>query len=243
MNKKITTKKGKKFISLQRQLLPVGSALENSQKEAASSTLEPQTTTATSRKTTPPHAITADMFWTLHSCSSGSITALAWMKVLEWMNVDWSHRDAFADLSKCKQDHFHFPYTSKDTFVRLLNMMKYFITFRHDLDENNRPIIENDDWKNVQEEEERRSKSSMSKKEIHVQKQKRKQLLTTRMFVEHLSVLIERYYRDTFAIFPDDSKWEEKKLAVLEQLIHYMDPVEQTITVHDWLIVLQHVRV
>ena len=96
---------------------------------------------------------------------------------------------------------------------------------------------------NVQEEEERRSKSSMSKKEIHVQKQKRKQLLTTRMFVEHLSVLIERYYRDTFAIFPDDSKWEEKKLAVLEQLIHYMDPVEQTITVHDWLIVLQHVRV
>ena len=87
------------------------------------------------------------MFWTLHSCSSGSITALAWMKVLEWMNVDWSHRDAFADLSKCKQDHFHFPYpyTSKDTFVRLLNMMKYFITFRHDLDENNRPIIENDD--------------------------------------------------------------------------------------------------
>jgi hypothetical protein len=94
---------------------------------------------------------------------------------------------------------------------------------------------------NVQEEEERRSKSSMSKKETHVQKQK--QLLTTRMFVEHLSVLIERYYRDTFAISPDDSKWEEKKLAVLEQLIHYMDPVEQTITVHDWLIVLQHVRV
>ena len=95
---------------------------------------------------------------------------------------------------------------------------------------------------NVQEEEERRSKSSMSKKEIHVQKQK--QLLTTRMFAEHLSVLIERYYRDTFAISPDDSKWwEEKKLAVLEQLIHYMDPVEQTITVHDWLIVLQHVRV
>jgi hypothetical protein len=94
---------------------------------------------------------------------------------------------------------------------------------------------------NVQEEEERRSKSSMSKKETHVQKQK--QLLTTRMFVEHLSVLIERYYRDTFAISPDDSKLEEKKLAVLEQLIHYMDPVEQTITVHDWLIVLQHVRV
>ena len=190
-----------------------------------------------------PSIITLSQFWDSHVTSRG-LTALAWMKVLDFLNSKSWTRDprSFEDLTLIKTLIIPLPEnrcTSKDEFIRLMEIVKYFLSFRNELDENNQPQRKEDEyWKEKEDDEEDEANQVNQAK----MRNKKNRLATTRLPINHLTLLIERFYKDMLKVFPNDQKYEHAKLEVLEQLIHHMDPNEKTISVYDWLLVVQHVR-
>jgi hypothetical protein len=214
-------------------------------------TTTPVTTTITTT-TAAAASMTLSQFFDLHRTAvrPRGLTALTWMKLLDYLKMKSWTRDSrtFEDLTRVKTILIPPPLnlcTSKPEFIRLMHIIQHFLQFRSELDEYNQPKRKEDEY--WQEQKEQEEKEIEMAKETGKGKGKNqgntnKRLAITRLHMNHLTLLIERYYKNYLQIFPNDPKYEHSKLEILEQLIHRMDAKEKTITVHDWLLVVQFVK-
>ena len=66
----------------------------------------------------------------------------------------------------------------------------------------------------------------------------------TRLNRDLIDNLIHAYYQNILSIYPNEqnNKYEHEKSELIEQLIHHVHASNQTISVHDFLLVAQHIH-
>ena len=66
----------------------------------------------------------------------------------------------------------------------------------------------------------------------------------TRLNRDLIDNLIHAYYQNVLLIYPNEqnNKYEHEKSELIEQLIHHVHASNQTISVHDFLLVVQHIH-
>ena len=149
--------------------------------------------------------------------SNGTMTALSWPVLLKQLEINWLRdKYAFDDLDQCKTIVISSSVSSSSSSSissNKINFVRLMNIIQFFLQYNN------------------------EQGDTVVQD-------ATRLNRDLIDNLIHAYYQNVLLIYPNEqnNKYEHEKSELIEQLIHHVHASNQTISVHDFLLVVQHIH-